>query len=429
MTVSTTNNLKFFILMWMAWGFALKAWSANWIELQGSENPAVETIRLYGFVQPTWISSASGELPVGPFAGKKPVFNSVGPDFKSSSGFQLMRARLGARGWVHGAKGRANFNLLTEWGDNAITSSHHGPIVVDASLTLHRDSGWKIRIGQFKYPGSEEGMLPIFKHPFISYTNVTSQLLLERFFDEVGATAGSENAANGPIGAFRDQGIEVFYNFERMRKKHTAAIMVGNGNGIGRGDNNNDKDLYLFWASEGNRGEDAKWKWSLWSQWGHRSLSQTHYERRRSGVGVFLEKDRWLTGWEWIWGRGVIFDGTDGGARPGESDGVGGVASNNVLPEEEAQGGYLSIGYSIEQNWRGFFRYDIYERGLLLDSNFKRFQTLALSLEHLYSQNVRLVLNYEFRKAEAPRLANTHAANRILSEMKDRLSLQSVVYF
>ena len=116
-------------------------------------------------------------------------------------------------------------------------------------MTLNQIPHARVRIGEFKYPGEEEGLQAIHVFNYINFTSVTDQLLLERFFDGDGSNTQNENEPVA-FGAFRDIGVQVFDWFDWLGWEHTYAAMVGNGNGLDRTDNNNNKDYYLYWASE-----------------------------------------------------------------------------------------------------------------------------------------------------------------------------------
>lgn len=237
--------------------------AANWLMLQGTEPPqAAPTTKLWGFIQPQYSATDGTKLPTGtPFAGQNAVFNTINPDQKTNEQFHVQRARVGVRGQNFPLNAKVNYFFLAEFGNNGITRGGGGSgKITDASVTLNYIPGARLRFGQFKYPGAEEGLQAIHVFDYIHFTNVTDQLLLERFFDRDGAPACTvalggtadtcANKPNGPVGAFRDVGVQVFDAFEVGSWEHSYAAMLGNGNGIARGDNDDNKDLYLYWSSE-----------------------------------------------------------------------------------------------------------------------------------------------------------------------------------
>ena len=440
-----------------------EALAANWLKLQGTEPPgAAARARVWGFIQPEYQRTDGTKLKAGPFSGKDAAFNMVRPDLKTDNGFNVIRARLGVRGTGFPLDSNVNYFLLAEFGNNGITRQGGGSVkLTDASVTLNHIKGARIRIGQFKYPGAEEGLQAIHVFDYINFTNVTNQLLLERFFDYDGTgtrivpgtpptvhNSGRANKPNGPVGAFRDIGIQVFDFFRRGSWEHSYAVMVGNGNGITRGDNNGSKDVYLYWSSEwvfGGKGPRRQgWKLFAWYQKGDRTITlekgtgstsddeTKDIERKRWGFGTTYRRGRWRAAAEYIKAEGMIFAGTDGGAVAGTTATVAGspaLASFNVLTDEEADGWYVDVGFKPHPAWELDLRYDRLNRGTKVSSNERRFETLTLGAQYFFNKKSRVIVNYEFRDAEAPNLADTATPNKILDGMDDRLSAQLLIIF
>ena len=90
---------------------------------------------------------------------------------------------------------KTNYFLLLEAGTNGITkfTGDSAVAATDASVTLNHIPHARVRIGQFKYPGEEEGLQAIHVFNYINFTAVTDQLLLERFFDGDGSNTQDEN--------------------------------------------------------------------------------------------------------------------------------------------------------------------------------------------------------------------------------------------
>lgn len=434
-------RLVFAALVFAVMGTA-PAYSANWLALQGTEPPDAAAVKVFGFIQPEYQYLDGTDLRAGPFAGTPAATNLVGPDQDSSSTFTVRRARLGARGVPFPQDDKINYFILAEAGNNGITHNGGGSVrISDASVTLSHIEGARLRIGQFKYPGSEEGLMAIQSFDYVNYTNVTNILMLERFFDSDGSVASvGANSPNGPTGAFRDVGIQVFDWFEIGGWEHSYAAMVGNGNGITRGDDNDDKDLHLYWASErlfgGKGGRREGLKLYAWHQEGKRKLAtgaaQTvhDFDRTRWGVGSTLLKGKYRAGAEYIRADGMIFSGTDGGAVAGTMNNAGtAVASNNMLPEDEADGWYIDVGYRVLPNLELDVRYDRLDRGTDTAAEERRFETLTLGAQYLFNPSTRATLNYEFRDAEAPRLPGDAVPNQVLDSIDDRLSIQLLTVF
>ncbi len=298
---------------------------------------------------------------------------------------------------------------------------------------------------------------------YIHFTNVTDQLLLERFFDRDGApnctvTLGGTadrfaNRPNGPVGAFRDVGVQVFDAFEFGEWEHSYAVMLGNGNGITRGDNDDNKDLYLYWSSEwvfggeGPRHEGLKL--FAWSQDGKRTLvtggtgtqsdtdgssstagTKGEFDRSRDGAGLTFRKDRYRAAAEYVKAMGMIFDGTDGGAVAGSLHNAGTVyASFNIAPVDKADGYYLDFGYKVLPALELDVRYDRLNRRTETPSAERRFTTLTLGVQYFFDKRNRIAVNYEFRDAEAPNLPSSDTANKVLGAMDDRISVQLTSIF
>ena len=92
-------------------------------------------------------------------------------------------------------------------------------------------------------------------------------------------------------------------------------------------------------------------------------------------------------------------------------------------------GWYLDVGYRVHPKWEIDARYDWLARGTDTDADERRFKTLTLGLQYFFNKKSRLILNYEFRDAEAPKLAGTAVPNQILDDMDNRISAQVLVVF
>lgn len=440
-----------------------QAHAANWLMLQGTEPPAAsDRVKIWGFIQPEYQATDGSLLEAGPWQDQDAQFNLIGPDLDTSETFNIRRARIGARGTGFPLDSNVNYFFLAEFGNNGITRPGGGTgsgKLTDASVTFNHINGARVRVGQFKYPGSEEGLQAIHVFDYINFTNVTNQMMLERFFDYDGTgttvipgapptfiNSGNANAPNGSVGAFRDVGAQVFDTFKRGDWEHSYAVMYGNGNGIARGDNNDEKDLHLYWSSElvfgGKGGRREGWKLYAWHQEGKRTVTleggdadptndvTDEFERERYGVGSTYRKGKYRAGFEYIVADGMIFNGTDGGAVVGSASNNGAtIASFNVVPEGEADGWYVDFGYKVAPKWELDARYDVLNRLTDSDSGERSFETLTLGAQYFFNKKTRLIMNYEFRDLEAPNLASTANPNLIGDSMDDRLSLQILAVF
>ncbi len=426
--------------------------AANWLALQGTEKDGQsERAHVWGFVQPEYQSTSGTELEGGPWKGQSAIFNQIGPDLKTNKSFGIRRARIGVRGTGLPLDPKVNYFFLAEFGNNGITRPGGGQgsaKITDASVTLNHIPGARIRAGTFKTPGAEEGLQAIHVFDYVNFTNVTNGLLLERFFDGDGSSTfvtpggnsglgGDANTPNGPVGAFRDTGIQVFNTFKMDKWEHSYALMLGNGNGISRGDNDDNKETYLYWSSElvfgGKGGRRQGLKMFIWNQDGKRTLiadGAGEYDRTRSGVGATFRKDKYRAAFEYITADGMIFNGSDGGAVPGSAaNGPGTTASFNVETKGEADGAYVHFGYAVMPELELDIRYDVYNRMTDVAAKERKFETTTVGAQYFFNKKSRATINYEFRDAEAPNAASTAGPNQVLGSIDDRLSLQLITIF
>jgi len=437
------------------------AYSANWLMLQGTEKEGeAPRANVWGFVQPEVQTNSDTKLKAGAFAGQKAVFNQIGPDLKTNEQFNIRRARIGVRGTGFPLDSKVNYFLLTEFGNNAITRQGGGSAkITDASVTLNHIPGARIRFGTFKTPTAEEGLQAIHTFDYINFTNMTNQLLLERFFEGDGSTTagngtgtcagGTPNPACannpiGPVGAFRDTGIQVFDAFGDDNFEFSYALMYGNGHGISWGDDDDNKDTYAYLSAEWIFGGQGPRREGLkvfgWSQNGKRTLTGTtavggtggagEYDRKRSGAGVTFRKGSQRAAFEYVKADGMLFNGTDGGAVPGSTNNPGtGTASWNVAVNGEADGWYAHYGWAFNPKFELDVRYDILNRCTNCGTGERKIETWTAGLQWMMNKKSRVVLNYEFRDQESPNEAATAPANQILSGTEDRVSLQMLAIF
>ncbi len=397
--------------------------AADWVMLQGTEPVGTSSrAEVWGFIQTQYQKNTSD-----PNASNQYIPNKlVGPQLTSQEQFNVNRARIGVRGAGFPLDDKVNYFLLAEFGKNAITESSSGSThVTDASITLNHIPGARIRTGLFKYPGAEEGLQAIHVFDYVNFTNVTNQLMLERFSSTYyGANVppqtlpvvNSLNAFNRPVGAFRDVGIQIFDAFTLDNWEATYAVMIGNGNGLNFGDNDSNKDTYLYLAAEkifsGTGPLREGLKFFAWSQNGKRTFNGDNsaigingavveeYDRKRSGLGVkYLARPFRVTA-EYMKGKGMIWNGPDkpsfalttGGGNPNADD-------NGIFAE--ASGYYLDGGWYIpSSNWELDLRYDIYHR-LEGRTNELEFKTITYGAQYHFNRKTRVAINYEDISATA----------------------------
>jgi hypothetical protein len=437
--------------------------AANWLMLQGTEpSSASGRAKVWGFLQPTYTSMKGSEVAAGAWAGQTAQFNVQAPHLSTNKGFDIRRARVGVRGQGFPLDPKVNYFFLAEFGSNGITwpNGGDGQARLDhASVTLNHIPGARIRVGLFKVPMSEEMLQAIHVFDYINFTNFGFQELLERFLSADGGDSyvkpgdfarGAPNVPNAPIGAVRDQGIQVFDTFKTGGWDTSYAFMMGNGNGINRADNNDQLDKYFYvstekvYAGKGPRVQSLKL--FAWSLTGEREFTTNScvagtpatctatagtFDRKRSGIGATFRKGPYRAAAEIRRADGMIFAGTDGGAKAGQtSNGASAVVSSfNMSPNEKADDFYVHFGYALNHNLELDIRHDVMNRETETSANERKFTTTTLGAQWFFNLKNRLAINYEIRSAEAPNLPSTHNANKILDEMDNRLSLQITSIF
>ena len=392
---------------------APSAHSANWLMLQGTEEGKKgETARVHvwGFIQAQYQYDTSDPNTAGEYVPPK----LIGPNLTSQSAFNVNRARLGARGTGFPLDPKVNYFLLAEFGNNGITApDNRSATLTDASVTLNHIPGARIRVGQFKYPGAEEGLQAIHVFDYINFTAVTNQLLLERFPNANYTTnvpsqtlppEQSFNAFNKSVGAFRDTGIQVFDTFKVSNWEHSYAVMMGNGNGPNFSDVDDNKDVYLYWSSElvfgGKGGRREGMKLFAWGQDGKRLLDNTddgihnpqEFDRERAGLGIKYLKKPFRVSAEYMQGKGMIFVGPDKPTFDINPAVAGGNGENG-----KADGYYVEGGWYIPNTkWEIDLRYDVYNR-LTDDVAFTGGPNVGRTFEFQYS-GITLGTQYHFNK-------------------------------
>ena len=405
---------------------ASAAQSANWLMLQGTEKDGQsKRTHVWGFVQAQYQDDNSDAFVNGGGAELYIPPKLVGPNLDSQSQFNVNRARIGIRGTGFPLDNKVNYFILAEFGNNGITYGDDGKHLTDASITLNHIPGARIRMGLFKTPGAEEGLQAIHVFDYINFTNVTNQLLLERFPQEgdpnQGATAipnASMNNYSRAVGAFRDTGIQIFDTFKASKWEHSYAIMLGNGNGLNYGDNDDNKDLYLYWSSElvfgGKGGRREGLKLFVWNQDGKRTDAfdiTKEQDRKRTGLGVKYLQRPFRISAEYMEGEGMIFQGPH---RPG-----------HIFNDGEAEGFYVEGGWYIPNtNFEIDIRYDEYTR----DENHPTsaaddettFETVTLGAQYHFNKKTRLNIEYSDRTNES----DTTAVNNQHEGVDGRFAVQ-----
>lgn len=395
--------------------------AANWLMLQGTEPAAASApVKVWGFIQTDYQKDYSKTSAAGQYVPPK----LLGPNLNSQSGFNISRARIGARGTGFPIDDHVNYFLLMELGNNATTVNSTGSTFVkltDASITLNYLPGARIRTGLFKYPGAEEGLQSIQTMDYINFSEATNGLLLERFPNalytaniaaqtqaQFQSTGGSLNGFNTPVGAFRDTGVQLFDTFDMSKDWNLSyAAMVGQGSGIQFNNVDGKYDSYLYLSTEkslGGTGPKADGlKFFAWSQSGQRLLDDTNdatanpklYKRNRTGLGVkYMGKPYRVTA-EYITANGMIFEGPDKPsfyfAAPASTTGV------NNGADAKANGWYLEGGWIVPNSrWELDARYDTadFNTGRIDEHKFSKW---TLGTQYHFNPLTRVTVNYEQR--------------------------------
>ena len=419
----------------MLGAIASSAQAANWLMLQGTEPAgAGKRAHVWGFIQAQYQKDDSKPNTTDGYVPPK----LINPNLDDQSAFNVNRARIGVRGTALPLDSNVNYFILTEFGNNGITYGDDGKHLTDASITLNHIKGARVRMGLFKYPGAEEGLQAIHVFDYINFTEVTNQLLLERFPQEADTNQPATptpdadmNQYSRSVGAFRDVGIQVFDAFRANDWEHSYALMYGNGNGLNYGDNDDNKDVYLYWSSErvfGGKGPRREGlKLFAWYQDGTRTNAYDktqEQDRTRSGLGVkYLKKPFRVTA-EYMQGEGMIFMGQH---RPAHN------FNNN-----EADGWYLEGGWYIPgTKWELDLRYDTYTR----DENFvapipptatpsapgdkTEFNTITVGTQYHFNKKTRLNITYASRDNKS----DTAAVEAQQKGVEGRFAIQVTAIF
>lgn len=440
--------------------------ATDWLMTQGSQPEMVapkgvlvpyrsKEPKVWGFIQANY-KQDMGDVQISPTGVNQTPFSLLNPDLKDQSGFNVFRARLALRGMADN-ENLVNYFLMTEFGNNAVNNlAGHREVATyftDASVTLKHVPYAKLRVGMFKTPGSEEGLQAVFVSPYIEFTTMTNQQLLERQITEVGGAdarpaKGGAAAANihytstrvdQPIAAFRDIGAQIFDTVPIADTWTVSyAYMYGNGSGIAMNSSDKQRTHYGYLAFEDNFNAKRGYfhesvKFYGWIQDGKRTLlsndgtstTEVSANRQRYGLGMTYYQNGLRFEAEYMKAKGMIFTGAkDTDADPLKENWQFQFA---VGDENTADGGYVNLQYEIvPKKFEIFGRYDILDRLPNDASAERKFKTTTLGCSYRFAGATRIDLNYVFKDATAPGNAN---AQKVLDNMGDRVSVQITAAF
>jgi len=442
------NKIVLSLLAVSALSMSLQA--ADWLSIAGTEPSFVKidgkkventntTPHLWGFVQVGYQKNY-GDIFIpgkGPKAGLNLTpFSMLPPNLNSQSGFEVNRARLAVRGMID-KDNTLDYFFMTEFGEDGVTKpAGHGShnYLTDASITYRGIPYFNIRLGQFKYPGSEEGLRAVFASSYRNFSTAGSQLLLERFLPNNAKEIKPgvfQAAPEESVGAYRDRGIELFHTLYVADKTTlTWAGLVGSGTGLSSSNASGTPTYYGYLAAEYLFGKGRGYytqslKGFAWYQNGKRQLNNVDYTRERYGVGVNYFHNGLRVGAEYIKAKGMIYNG----AKDVDHDPYGENWEYQIAADKsnEADGGYINLAYFfIPKKWEAMVRYDYLNRLTNSVVDERKFKTTTLGLSYHFKGPTRIDVNYAFRDADAPGNAK---AQKVLDHTGDLLSIQATLKF
>jgi len=368
----------------------------------------------------------------------KTPFVMLPPSLDHQSGFEINRARLAVRGMVD-KNNQLDYFFMTEFGEDGVTEPAGHPThnyLTDASITYNGIPYVHVRAGQFKYPGSEEGMRAVFASEYRNFSTAGNQLLLERFLPNnatLVAPGVYQADTKQSVGAYRDRGVEVF-NTTHIRKNITVSVagMVGNGTGLSSQNASGEMTYYGYLASEYLFGKGKGYytqsvKAYAWYQDGKRQLNNTNYDRKRYGVGVDYFHNGLRIDVEYIKAKGMIYNGAkDADSSAFSNDWQYQIAAGS---KNEANGGYVSTQYYIlPTKVELLARYDYLNRLTNSKEGERDFKTTTLGMSYHFKGSNRIDVNYAFRDLTAPGSSNPKVA-KVLDHMGNLLSIQGTIKF
>ena len=420
-----------FKILFLLQFFISLSFATDWLIAQGTESMSAPKTTLWGFGQLRYVKNYGH---IDELAGINTTpFSLNKPDLEKQESLQLARLRIGLRGKLD-EENKINYFLLTEFGQNGITNPlgyYQHSYVTDLSFTLKYLPVY-MRFGMFKYPGSEEGLMARFVSPFIEFTTLSDQLMLERFISPLSVNGTSYlGTPEHSVGAYRDTGVQLFQKIAcNTTDSFTYAYMYGLGAGLQMNAPNSPYGTHYFYAAyekrvgEGRGYNMQSLKLYAWHQEGKRKLYDAYYDRKRSGLGFTYFDGLFRVEGEYMQGEGMIFTGAKDVDATAQSDAWQyQIEANN---DNKAHGFYLSTIYTINSSFEAMARYDEYHRMTNNDAKKRVFENTTVGVSYKIKGFNRIDLNHTFSQAYAP---SNNTAQNILNKMGDTTKIQLTLVY
>ncbi len=267
--------------------------AANWFKLRGTEpGGTAHTLQMWGFLQPRFVEDKTGAINFDTSAlgggaaitanalqGKTSTAGTIPRERNSQKSFYMRRARIGIRGTMLPINNDIDYFILTEWGQNGVTSGGQnnssfgdgGAQLLDASVTLNHlsrgldDSGLqnlgaRFRMGQFLFSQTSESLAQSTPgrrvHMFFAEATFNNALRRRTFDNGNGNFPGTTSINGG-----RDIGFEIFdyaeFGDASSPYEFTYSVALGNGDTIGQQNQDNNFRKYA-WLAFGKLFDDTR---------------------------------------------------------------------------------------------------------------------------------------------------------------------------
>ena len=431
---------------------AQSASAANWFELQGVSPALAPLVTVSGYFQPTY-TYMPGTAAAN---GKVPRLNQIAPNYTSSNSFNINRARLMIRGNINRD---ISYFLAGEFGNNGFThiGGHYTPAIMDGHVTFsHYIPGVRIEAGIIRAPGPEQAMQGYMAYNFTSFANVTTQMMLQPFYNPNPSTPYAGGNAQEPgyavpgsagegVNAFRYTGLEAMDWFRNGPWEFAYGVMVGNFGPLTATNYSNSplvaarlQESYIF----GGHGPfQSSLTGFIWYQHATPNFNGHAYSMTRDGIGMAYMQGymhqwgRWAK-FEYMRGSGMISTGSVFSPAGIPAPQQNALTNAQVYPgsQNTAHGYYISGGLFVTRRVEVDLRYDYYNRLPNIAAQNRTFNTWAVGLQYHFTPLTRVILDYYVRDVGIPHLGAIPPAQRALpvsiaKSVDNALTLQAVVSF